>query len=447
MISLNIALQNLMASSRRTVFLGLALFLVTLLMVLLLSLTQGITDNVIRATTTVSSGHVNVGGFYKATPSDSQTVITKTAELTAVVKEALPDAVRVIDRSRGWGKLISDRGTTQTGINGIALDQEGALFEMLTLAPEKDYLEAPKDPEKVHGDFQALEKNGIILFASQAKRLKVEVGDAITLRTETLRGQTNTVDLTVVAIARDLGPLTSFAAFCDKDTVRELYQWKDDVSGAVQIYFDSADKAEDGMNRLRKAMADKGWPLLDHTSEPFFVKLQQIPQEDWTGQKYDVTTWSDEASFITYIITAISSVSFLLLSLLTVIIAVGIMNTMYIAVRERTREIGTLRAIGMSRGGVLRLVLIEALALGFIATTAGALAGLVVAGAIDSASISIDVDAIRAILLADTFHLSARMKDVVVAVVSFTLLTGVSALLPALRASRIAPVTAMQSAD
>ena len=36
--------------------------------------------------------------------------------------------------------------------------------------------------------------------------------------------------------------------------------------------------------------------------------------------------------------------------MLLVIIAVGIMNTLWIAIRERTREIGTLRAIGMQRG-------------------------------------------------------------------------------------------------
>jgi putative ABC transport system permease protein len=136
-----------------------------------------------------------------------------------------------------------------------------------------------------------------------------------------------------------------------------------------------------------------------------------------------------------------------LLSLLTVIIAVGIMNTMYIAVRERTREIGTLRAIGMGRGGVLRLFLIEALALGLVSTTAGALMGLVVAGLVDASSVRVNVDAVRMILLSDTIHLQAHIKDVVIAVITFTGLTGLSALLPALQASRVAPVTAMQAAD
>ena len=46
----------------------------------------------------------------------------------------------------------------------------------------------------------------------------------------------------------------------------------------------------------------------------------------------------------------------MLIIVLLVIIAVGIMNTMWIAIRERTREIGTLRAIGMQRARVLRYV-------------------------------------------------------------------------------------------
>ena len=449
MVTIEIALRNLMAARSRTFFLGTALFLVTALMVLLLALTSGISDNMIKATTSVSSGHINIGGFYKSTPSNGGPLVTKVPELKALVHEALPDAVRVIDRHRGWGKIISDQGSVQGGINGIEFDEEGDLIKMLTLAPMKDYKEEgqAKDPEKVVGDLSGVKKGGIILFAGQAKRLKVDVGDPVTLRAETGRGAVNTVDVNVCAIVRDLGPLSSWATFVNKETVARLYQLKPDVSGAVQIYFDDVEKSEDGMNRLRAAMEKKGYPLMDHESSPFWMKFQTVFAEDWVGQKYDITTWKDEASFLTWILTAISSISFLLLSMLTVIIAVGIMNTMYIAVRERTREIGTLRAIGMGRGGVLLQFLVEALTLGLLSTTAGALVGLAVSSAIDHASIKVGVDALRMILLSDSIHLAAHVSHVIGAVVAFTVLTGLSALLPALQASRVAPVTAMQSAD
>ena len=49
------------------------------------------------------------------------------------------------------------------------------------------------------------------------------------------------------------------------------------------------------------------------------------------------------------------------------------MNTMWIAIRERTREIGTLRAIGMQRRAVLRMFLLESLMLGLVGTVGGAL--------------------------------------------------------------------------
>ena len=65
-------------------------------------------------------------------------------------------------------------------------------------------------------------------------------------------------------------------------------------------------------------------------------------------------------NLVMYILTGISSLSFLLLSLLTFIIAVGIMTTMYIAVRERTQEIGLLRAIGARRGRIAQLFVGEA---------------------------------------------------------------------------------------
>lgn len=450
MLVLRIALNNLLASRRRTLFLGTALFLVTLLFVMLLALTAGVTDNLIRAVTSISSGHVNVGGYYKATPTDSQTVVLNVAQLKKETKEILgDDAVRVIDRMRGWGKIISDQGTVQSGINGIEVVDEGDLFSILTLAPAKDYIENPADPEASFGTLADLQKpNSIMLFATQAKRLKVVVGDQVTLRTETLKGQSNTAEATVVAVVRDLGLLSSFASFVPKSLVIELYQFKPDVSGAVQVYLRDIDHSTAAMNKLRAGFAKLGYAQLEHDGQPFFIKLlQTVPQEDWTGAKLDVTTWEDEASFLVKIIDGLRGVSLALVMLLAVVIVVGISNTMTIAVRERTKEIGTLRAIGMERSRILLMFFIEATILGFLASGAGAICGALVAWGIDAATIRVDVEAMRVVLLSDTLHLVPRVIDIVVAVFTLTVVSAGAAFLPALRAARVAPVTAMQSAE
>jgi putative ABC transport system permease protein len=449
MITLRIALNNLLASRRRTMFLGAALFLVTMFFVMMLALTGGVLDNLIRASTSISSGHVNIGGYYKTTPSDSQTIILNTSQLKQEAKEALPDAVRIVDRLRGWGKIISDQGTVQTGLNGIAIDEEREALALLELAPAKDYQESPADPERVKGSLDELRKPGsIVIFASAAKRLKVDVGDAVTLRTETLKGQSNTAEATVVAVVRDLGLLSSWAAFVPKQTVVDLYQLKPDVSGAVQIWLKDIGRSEAAMNELRAHLDKKGYAQIEHDGQPFFIKLlQTVPNEDWTGAKLDVTTWEDEASFLTQIITGLRAVSFFLVLLLAVVIVIGITNTMTIAVRERTREIGTLRAIGMQRGRVLSLFMLEATLLGIFAAGAGGAAGALVSTLIDAAAIQLDVDAIRVVLLSDKLHLVPRLVDVVAAVLTLTAVSAVAAFLPSLRAARITPVTAMQSAE
>lgn len=449
MITLRIALNNLLASRRRTLFLGAALFLVTMFFVMMLALTGGVLDNLIRASTSISSGHVNIGGYYKTTPSDSQTIVLNTSQLKQEAKEALPDAVRIVDRLRGWGKIISDQGTVQTGLNGIAIDEEREALGLLEPAPAKDYQDNPADPERVQGSLDDLRKPGsIVIFASAAKRLKVDVGDAVTLRTETLKGQSNTAEATVVCIVRDLGLLSSWAAFVPKQTVVDLYQLKPDVSGVVQIWLKDIRRSEAAMNELRAHLDKKGYAQLEHDGQPFFIKLlQTVPNEDWTGAKLDVTTWEDEASFLTQIITGLRAVSFALVLLLAVVIVIGITNTMTIAVRERTREIGTLRAIGMQRGRVLLLFMVEATLLGLLAAGAGGIAGAVVSSLVDAAAIKLDVDAIRVVLLSDTLHLVPRAADVAAAAATLTVVSALAALLPSMRAARITPVTAMQSAE
>ncbi|HEX5239790.1 MAG TPA: FtsX-like permease family protein, partial [Candidatus Limnocylindrales bacterium] len=67
------------------------------------------------------------------------------------------------------------------------------------------------------------------------------------------------------------------------------------------------------------------------------------------------------------------------LALVAVLVAaLGIVNTLMMGVLERVRELGLLRAIGMSRRQAFRIVVVEAVVLGLVGVTLGSLVGLAV---------------------------------------------------------------------
>lgn len=438
-----VAIRNLLQARRRTLLLSTALGLVSALLVLLMSLSAGLTDTMIHSATTLATGHVNVAGFYKAKPEDSFPLVTNVTELKKIVRETLGHEVKLlIDRQRGWGKIISETSSMQVGMAGIDIREEAALADKLTLAPESTYKEDGRP--QVQGSFEGLtEPNTIALFASQAKRLGVTVGDIITLTTETITGAVNTADVRVVAVAEDVGFMSSWTIFVPKDVLREIYQLNEDTSGSVMVYLHNIEKADAAMGKLRAAFAAHNYRIMDHQPVPFWEKFEVVAGEDWTGQKLDLTLWEDEVSFLKLMLGAYDSLSFALVAILMVIIIIGIMNTMWIAVKERTSEIGTLRAIGMTRGQVLTMFMLEAAVLGSAATTAGSVLGAIFAQALDAAQITVSVDAIKALLMSDTLHLLVEPANLLGAVLLFTLFTMLAALWPAIRAAHLQPVTAI----
>ena len=442
-VFITIAARNLAQAKRRTFLLALALAAVTALLVLLLGLSRGLTDTMIRSATTLSSGHVNVAGFFKTKPSDAQPIVTKTAELRRLVEGNVPGVDYVLDRVRGWARVISETSSLNTGLTGIDPAQESRLLASLRLAEEREYVEDGR--AEVVGDLGQLARaDAAVSVAAQAKRLGVRVGDTLTITVETTQGARNTGEFTVVAVAKDIGFLSNWSTFMNAAGVRQLYQLDEDVTGALQIYLEDVERSTEVMGHLRGVLEQHGYTLMEHEPQAFWMKFETVAAEDWTGQRLDLTIWRDEVSFLTWVLTAIDSVSFFLVAILMVIIAIGIMNAMWMSVRERTNEVGTLRAIGMSRRRVLLMFLLEALILGVFATSLGAVIGAATAAGLDAAHIAIPVEAVRAILMSDVLHLVVSWPQLAGAVLVFTGLAAAAALLPALAASRMQPVSAIQ---
>lgn len=401
---------------------------VTALLVFLGCLSSGVQKTMLESAKTVATGDLNVGGFYKVTAGQCAPLVTDYKKIQAIIEKTLPDLELVTARGRGWARLVSDQNSMQVGIAGVDMTHEPRLPKVLKLK---------------EGKLEDLAKPGnILIFESQAKKLKVKTGDSMVFSVLTDRGVNNTVDVRVCGVAEDMGLLTSWNVFLPQETLDRLDQTNDTTTGALLIYIKNMKRIPEDMDLLRKALTANGYTVMDRASKAFWMKMQEVNKEEWTGQKLDITTWDDEISYVTWTLHAIDGLSFLLTSVLLVIIAVGIMNTLWIAIRERTREIGTLRAIGMRRRLVMLMFLLEAFCLGAMGTAAGAVLGCLVALGMNALQLPVPQGA-QFFTMSTTLKFALEPARILGGMVTITLCCTVVSLIPSFKAARMKPVTAI----
>lgn len=124
-----------------------------------------------------------------------------------------------------------------------------------------------------------------------------------------------------------------------------------------------------------------------------------------------------------------------------IVAAIGIINIMIMAILERTREIGVLRALGAKRSTISRLFTLEASLLGFIGGIIGIIAGY---GLIQLANLFINAQlSVNGIAGRNIVGLSVWLG---LGVVLVTTIVGMMAgLYPARRAAKLDPVEALRS--
>lgn len=425
-----IAWRNLLEHKRRTLLLGAAIATVTALAILLAGLSIGIQRTLSETAVALATGHLNVNGVYKISPGEAVPMVTKQNELRQVISRSVPEAKLIVARGRGGAKLVGEGVAIGVMLNGVEILRESALKQVLSVvAGRVEDLSSP---------------NTLLLFEHQAEKLSLKVGDTVTLSAQTLRGVANTIDCRVVAIARDVGLLSGGNAFTSIETLRTLYQVRSDVMGVFQIHLD--EQSLDGLpqigERLRRDLTAAGYHVMPAAPQAFWQKLEAATRQSWAGQRLDVSTWQDEVSHMMWSYFALRAASTLLLSILLAITIVGIMNSLWVATRERTREIGALRAIGMQRGGVAQLFLMEAGLLGLLSGGAGALIAVALTSWINSSGIRVPLS-VQLFVMRDRLELAVDPNLLLLCMLLVTVATCAAALYPSLRAARLKPVDAM----
>lgn len=188
-----------------------------------------------------------------------------------------------------------------------------------------------------------------------------------------------------------------------------------------------ADKAD----RYVQATA---WFAEDATDADIAALKDRLTDEGFTG-----TTVADQLGTIKVVIDGIVLVlnAFAVIALLAA--SFGIVNTLFMSVQERTREIGLMKAMGMGSGRVFTLFSLEAAFLGFLGSALGVVVAMAAGTALSSG--------LSTTLLADLKGLTLIAFDpgsiatIVLVVMGIAFLAGT---LPAARAARADPVTSLR---
>jgi putative ABC transport system permease protein len=238
---------------------------------------------------------------------------------------------------------------------------------------------------------------------------------------------------------------------------------------SFSLFFPSGDAAaKGGKEKLEKKDIDSAYEIVGivESEEPVFYIGKQglegyLPSLDFSRLKvkssssevldsvknkliennFQVSSLSDTVNEVNKMFGVIKIILALFGAVALLVSAIGMFNTMTVALLERTKEIGIMKSIGASEKDILLIFLIESTTMGFLGGLSGIILGVVSGGAVN-----LIVNMIAWRLGGQTMALFSFPPSFIFFVVVFSLVIGfLTGVVPARRASVIDPLDALRS--
>ena len=400
---LKIGFRNLFRHKRRSLFTGLSIVTGFALCSFFIGWAEGSYNQIIDGFTRYRTGHIQIHARgYVDDPS-----FYKTFELTPALEKILNTEPHVI----GWSPRIT------TGAL-FASDRASSGGELKAFDPSLEKKTTQFQRNIVKGRLFRKDAQEAVLGKELAEVLKVSPGDSIVVVTQAADGITASGRYLVTGLA-DTGEKSAdrVTAVIPMSQGRDLL-WMGRRVHEIAVTVDRMRSIETVKERLKQELKDSA---------------------------LDIQSWEEFNPEFYKAMLADKKGNYILLLVMVIIVAVGVFNTVLMAVLERQHEYGLMRALGTSPGGIFALVLSETGCLVVMASFAGMLLGMGlnwyfhVHGLILPQPLSYGGITFKAL------HSEIVLKSVVLPWITVLISAFTVTLYPALQAARVSPARVMRS--
>lgn len=398
---LKMALRDLGRNRRRSFFSALALAIGLALLLLIAAVIEGEMRSSMDMSIRLQTGHLQIRA---ATYDEDKTslawddLLNTPAQLAAQIT-TLDPVVAATPRLYASGIVVA--GPQSTGVRIIGLDPASPAS-----APFRDGVTS--------GSYIAADdRGGVLLGQPLATKMKLSVGDTIELLVNTADGAVDQQTFVIRGVYSTRTP-----GFDE---------------GAVLM-------------PLAKAQSIAG---AGDRASALFVLLKDREQTDDVVQalqagSLQIKTWRDMNSILIETEQLSRGYMVVLYLIVLAITATVIVNTLIMAVFERTREIGILSALGMKGGRIMAMFFAESAFLALGGTVMGLLIGGLLVAYATQVGFYIGDFGVDGMLLGDTIYAYLTVNDTISLTVLAFIVTLLAALYPALLAARLEPVDALR---
>ncbi|TVQ28253.1 MAG: ABC transporter permease [Spirochaetaceae bacterium] len=402
-----IALRNVFRNGRRSVLSLTAVAVAAMSITLLFSVLAGIQDDVRHNSWNFDSGEVRIRhGMY------DEYEYLNPVQYMVDDHESLVTALLDMDEVEAVSPRVSIAGVT------IQNSREIASFGMgFDLERERDFQDLSS--LVASGRLPEAGRNEAIVGFRLARELGIEIGDSFTVLTQTRARASNAFTLDVVGLADfPLGALSSSAYILPLDRAQHFVRSQ---GGVTELLVKGGGRDTEGLQAaIEERFATLGRDELNAT--PWTVASGGYAYLQMAGPIYSM----------------FALVFFVLGS--TVII-----NTTMMTVHERTREIGTLSALGMKGRDLVRLFFTEGAVLGLAGSALGVLIGAAIALVLGRVGIDfgtsmelIDMD------ISNVLYPAVNAGTLVFVFAYSSVIATAASFLPSRRAAKLSPVDALR---